>query len=469
MKRTLLTIVIFLLSMQLVSAMELIEPFEISVNAIKDEIPAGGEAQFEILIKSNLNKDEVVQVSAGALDVFPFSNFARSIIVEPTLVNIEQNGETKFIVKIRSMDDATSNLNHITNVDVKSLTTEFDEKVQLNTFVIADGDLVQVFMRPPEVIIPGERNTMEVVLRNRGDVEFEDLEFYLKSEVWNENELLSFKPNEEITISYDIELAPGTRSGEYILSARLYKGQELKGDAKLDIRVGRNPDLKEKEEFEDGIFLNILTITNKNDGNVPVDSTFDYQVGFFERAFTSVSPEANYINGRYIWVFNVKPASDYEIVVTTDYRPGLIGLVVLAALFGVVVYFLSRGVKIKKRIFKIRNSDRGNEIKVMLHIKNKDNKEVHNVKIVDLIPNLIRPTGNYSTLMPDKVQQGSRGMRLVWTIETLAPGEERVISYNAASDMEMLGPIGIPPASVQYINRKAKFVISKSNSVSFRS
>ena len=469
MKRVLLTVVILLLTFQVVGALEEIDPYEITIEEVKDQIPAGGEAEFYITVKNNVNKPEVVQLAANDLDLFPFSDFARAVVIEPPLVNLGHGDEETFKIRIRSLDDAATNKNHVTRINIKSLTSQYDSSVNLNTFVFSDEDLVQIVVKTPEVLVPGEMNEVKVLFKNRGDVEFEDLEFYIQSEVWNENEIVSFKPNEEKEIIYDAELASGVKSGEYVLSSRLYKGKELKGDSKTDVRVGRNPDLKEKEEADEGFLVTDLKITSRNDGNVPVTSSFDYKVGFIERLFTSVEPEADYIDGRYVWAFTVQPGTDNVINVTTDYRPGLIGLVVLSALFGIVVYFLSRGVKVRKRVFKIRNSHSGNEVKVMLHVKNKDSKEVHNVKVVDLIPSLIKPTGNYSTIMPDRVQQGPRGMRLIWTIETLAPGEERVISYNAASDMQMLGPVGIPPASVQYINRKAKFVINKSNSVSFKS
>lgn len=468
MKRAFLTLLIILLSLQIANAVEQKEQFSVEVEKLSDQAPAGGESKFLIKIANNANRQDIVQLTSGSLDVFPFSKFARSIFIEPSVISLGYKETADVEVSIRSLDDAESNKNHASTIDIKSLTSEYKSSVTLNTFIISDKDLIQVVLKVPKIIVPGKLNNLEIILKNRGDVEFEELEFYLTSEVWKENELVSFKPHEEIKKYFEINLPPGTKSGEYTLVGRLYNGEELKGEGKVNFRVGRNADLKEKEDVEEGFLASKITITNLNEGNVPIESSFDYQAGFLTRLFTRVSPDAEVISGSYIWNFEVKPASDYVIEIDTDYKPGLLILIVLGALFGTVVYILSRGVRVKKRLFKIRNSGDEKEVKVMLHIKNRDNKEVHNVKVVDLLPSVVKPTGHYSTLVPDKVEHGIRGMRLIWTLETLAPGEERVISYNARSDVAFVGDVRIPPASVQYFNRKAKFVLNKSNSVSLR-
>ncbi|MDP4012323.1 MAG: hypothetical protein Q8R00_01845 [Candidatus Nanoarchaeia archaeon] len=468
MKRAFLTLLIILLSLQIVSAAEQKDQFSIEIEKVTDQIPAGGEAKFLIRVTNNANRQDIVQLTPGSLDIFPFSKFARAILIEPAIISLGYKETAEAEVSIRSLDDAESNKNHASTIEIKSLTSEYKSSATLNTFVISDKDLIQIVLKTPKLIIPGKLNTLEVILKNRGDVEFENLEFYLTSEVWKENEIISFEPNEEIKRYYEINLPPGTKSGEYNLVGRLYNAEELKGEGKVNFRVGRNADLKEKEDVEKGFLAEKIIIINLNEGNAPVESSFDYQAGFFTRLFTSVSPDAEVISGSYVWNFAVEPADDYIIEIDTDYKPGLLILIVLGSLFGLVVYVLSRGVRVKKRLFKIRSTGDEKEVKVMLHIKNRDNKEVHNVKVVDLLPSVVKPTGHYSTLVPDKIEQGIRGMRMIWTLETLAPGEERVLSYNAISDVAFVGDLRIPPASVQYFNRKAKFVLNKSNSVSLR-
>ena len=46
MKRVLLTVVILLLTFQVVGALEEIDPYEITIEEVKDQIPAGGEAEL---------------------------------------------------------------------------------------------------------------------------------------------------------------------------------------------------------------------------------------------------------------------------------------------------------------------------------------------------------------------------------------------------------------------------------------
>lgn len=458
-----LHIILILLLLPAVYALEEIAPFNYNIKEITNQIPAGGESEFTIEIKSNLRDQQVLQLSPDDLNVFPFSEFARAVIIDPMLVNIKNKEVQSVSIKIRSLDTAVENRNHITKINVKSLTSDYKDFLELNTFVIAEKDLVQIIPRLPEVIIPGELNPVRVYFKNRGDVEFENLEFYLESEIWNENAILSFKANENKTELFTLDIPPGTKAGEYILSARLYKGKELKGEAKTTFQVSNHPDIKEKEETSAGFLTSEIKITNKNEGNAPVKRTLDLEIGFFKRIFTETTPKAEVIDGKYFWEFTVEPASEFIITAKTDYRPGLIGLVVLAAFIGLLIYFMSRGVRIKKRVFRIKH-DAVSEVKLMIHVKNRDNREVHNIKVIELIPNAIRLTHEYGTLKPEKIQQGTRGMRLIWTLETLSPGEERILSYNARIEKNILGSIYLPPASVQYINRKAKFVIHRSNS-----
>lgn len=458
-----LHIVLILLLLPTVYALEEVAPFNYNIKEITNQIPAGGESEFTIEIKSNLKDVQVLQLSPDDLNIFPFSEFARAVVVDPMLINIKNKEVQSVNIKIRSLDTAVENRNHITKINVKSLTSDYKDSLELNTFVIAEKDLVQIIPKLPEVIIPGELNPVRVYFKNRGDVEFDDLELYLSSEIWNENAILSFKANENKTELFSMDIPAGTKAGEYILSARLYKGKELKGEAKTTFQVSNHPDIKEKEETSEGFLISEIKVTNKNEGNAPVKRTLDLEMGFFKRIFTQTTPKAEVKDGKFFWEFTVEPASEFIVTAKTDYRPGLIGLIVLAAFIGLLIYFLSRGVRIKKRVFRIKH-DTVSEVKVMIHIKNRDNREVHNIKVIELIPNAIKLTHEYGTLKPEKIQQGSRGMRLIWTLETLSPGEERILSYNARVEKNILGSIYLPPASVQYINRKAKFVIHRSNS-----
>ena len=464
-KKPLIVLVVFLLLLQTVFALEEIAPYNVAVQAITNQIPAGGESEFKIDIKSNLNGIETIQFHPNELDLFPFSEFARSAIIEPSILSLKK-GETKSInIKVRSLDTALANKNHLTKIEGKSLTTSHKITIDLNTFVIAEKDLIQIVPKLPEVVAPGEINPLQISFKNRGNIEFEDLELYLTSEVWNENAVLSFEAYENKTEFYSMDLKPGTKSGEYTLSARLYKGKELKGESKTKFTIGTNQDIEEKEESEKGIFVKQVEIVSKNDGNAPVKRTLDFELGLFNRIFTQTSPKAEVIGGKYFWEFTVEPGEEVIVKVTTDYRPGLIGLVVFAAFISLLVYIFTRGVRIKKRVFKIRHPVHGDsEVKVMLHVKNKDNQEAHNIKVIDLIPNTVKLTHEYGTLKPEKAQQGARGIRLIWTLETLSPGEERIISYNARVEKNIIGAVYLPPASTQYINRKAKFVIHKSGS-----
>ena len=317
-KKPLQLIVLILLLLPAVYSLEEVAPFIYNIKQIISQIPAGGESEFTIEIKSNLKDQQVLQLSPDDLGIFPFSEFARAVVIDPMLINIK-NKEVQLVnVKIRSLDTAAENRNHITIINVKSLTSDYKNTLELNTFVIAGKDLVQIIPKLPEVVIPGELNQVRVYFKNRGNVEFEDLELYLSSEIWNENAVLSFKANENKTEFFSMDIPAGTKAGEYLLSARLYKGKELKGEAKTTFQVSHHPDIKEKEETSEGFLTSEIKITNRNDGNAPVKRTLDLEMGFFKRILTETTPKAEVKNGKYFWEFTVEPASEVIVTIKTD-------------------------------------------------------------------------------------------------------------------------------------------------------
>src|SRR5574342_1397361 len=113
-KKPLIALTVFLLLLQTVFALEEIAPYNINVQEITNQIPAGGESEFEVEIKSNLDNTDSIQFHPNKLDLFPFSEFARSVIIEPQVLSLKR-GETKPInIKVRSLDSAVANKNHIT-------------------------------------------------------------------------------------------------------------------------------------------------------------------------------------------------------------------------------------------------------------------------------------------------------------------------------------------------------------------
>ena len=142
-------------------------------------------------------------------------------------------------------------------------------------------------------------------------------------------------------------------------------------------------------------------------------------------------------------------------------------LLIIIGMF-VFYYFKGKTITISKTLFKIKDEkDDVTELKILLHVSNNTDMEVHNIKVIDILPNLIKPTPDFATLKPERIQKGPKGMRMIWNIPKLEIHEERVISYKVHSRLPLVGEVELPAALVQYKTRGHKLVSVKSNKLGF--
>lgn len=108
-----------------------------------------------------------------------------------------------------------------------------------------------------------------------------------------------------------------------------------------------------------------------------------------------------------------------------------------------------------KKETKIMNVDNQgiSDVKVLLHLKNRTNKSVEDVKLVDRIPQMGMLDTEFSvgTLHPSKViKHEHKGTIIRWDISTLEPFEERIISYTLQSKLKIIGGFSLPQAVVKF-------------------
>ena len=81
---------------------------------------------------------------------------------------------------------------------------------------------------------------------------------------------------------------------------------------------------------------------------------------------------------------------------------------------------------------------------------------------------MVNIVGEYGTIKPDKVQDGIKGKRLVWRINELARGEERIISYRIQTKMGIVGKLVLPATVVRYKRGNSAYEF-RSNNIVFHS
>lgn len=437
------------------------------------KVEAGGVAEWTLYIKNNQVRSDFYSINADDLSKAPFSDVVENIVIEPTQAEIGSLGEAQVSVKVYLKDDLVADKEYSTYVIVKSLTNpDIKEKVSLDNFIISSRELVEIKVDLSEGVIPGINQPFSITFKNRGNKDLENLDIYITSTEFNDQKKLSLNAYESLKTNFNFDIESTTLPGKYSMSIRVFDGNILRGIEEFDYTIIENPGIIEDDVVERKFLKTINRLSRENKGNSAIDVRVRYPITLLGRIFDSVDPNPRVLqfgDGKhYVWDLSLEPGDKADIVIITNYRIilALILLVIIVVL--ILHYYKGKTLVITKTLFRIKDEkDAVTELKILLHVANKTEGEVHNIKVIDILPNLIKPTPDFATLKPERIQKGSKGMRMVWNIPKLEVNEERVISYKVQSRLPLVGEIELPCAAVQYKKRGNKLISVKSNKLSF--
>ena len=465
----LLFFVLFLLPLSIYSA-------DIKATVTKEQniVEAGGEAFFTIFITNQQIRDDTFTLKVSPFNIAPFSDVIKSISFKPTsTITISPNQQKTVKAKVRFLDNARSDRSYIIPIEIKSINNpRVKEILNPTIFVISPKEIVEIDANIPKGIVPGRKNPVDIKLKNNANVRLSNADIFYTSSIFNFKESLNINPLSEKTVKLNIELDPLTEKGNYPLSIRIYEGDKLRGNKNFEFYVGENPDLIEKQEIDKGFLSSKLEIIHENKGNIEIERTIKYPTTLLQRIFTSTDPKGKIIKDQeqtyYAWNFKIPAGSSYKIKITTNYQWIFYLVIVILILIGTIRHQTKKDLKLTKELVKVTEGKQENfEVKILLHLKNKTDREMFHIKLFDFLPRYVHTNIDFSTLKPNKIEQGSRGRRLLWEVTKLDPKEEIIISYRVASKMKLIGNLNLPSAYAQYFGRKKRLVHVKSNRISY--
>lgn len=467
MKKWILLLIVILLSSLSVYAADI----EVTHKLLSEEVDVGGEIIFDLTILNNQDKDDFFKISIDPTQLYKKTSPFQLVVPEIISIDIpaHQRRSERFRVKIK--DSAIPDDFYTLKFIVRSKTDE-DIRVDypIAIYVKSPEDLIRITTDMPDSIVPGRENVFKVKFRNMANVLIESAELYVDSELFSKSyiEKIYAIPYEiEKTLSFKPE--PSTKPGNYKLEVRAYKDKVLRGKLTKIFEVIANPDIVQKTETSESFLVRTVKVTKTNIGNVAMDDTYEFPITNFQKWMTSFDKEPQKETpGKAEWLFTINPTESYVITITTDYRPlffTIIGIFIATAL---VIYYVRRGVIIKKGVFKLKDH-KGmlSEIKILLHVINRTRYPVKDVKVIEILPNILTPTKEFGTLKPSKIQKGEKSSRMIWTIDELEPGEERIISYKVHPGLHIIGKIMLPAALIRFKNKEHKIIDKKSNKLVF--
>lgn len=457
MKRVFLIFALILL-LSLAYADE-IEIFKVDEN---NKAVPGSIATFRLSITNKQLTADGFKILPDEFAAVPFSDSIEYITANPSSITLNPGESEEVDINIKVLGEAIPNKNYRTFVDVVSRNKpSIKQRQDLVVNVVYPKEVVKITTDISDRIIPGEGFGFNLYLSNSVNKIIKDAEVFVTSELFEDKFNTPLYYGADVKKEMVFDLDPGTEPGMYTLDIKVYSSRELQGSYTKEIIIVKNPDIQEKIEKSSDLFVNRIKIVKTNMGNLVAQDSYKTSVGGFANYFTTYSIPPSELKGREVtWNFEIMPGQKYEIEIVTDYRGFWLALFVLVIIVSMVVYILGRKVVIKKTTYKVRETKDGiSELKVLLHVRNKD-RALKNITVMDYLPSLVHPAGEYGTLKP-KIQKGKSGIRFVWHLDVLEAGEERVFSYNVKAKLNIVGNLMLPSAIVSY-KKKGKTFRSRS-------
>jgi len=460
-KRLILSILIVLLCVSVVSASD----FTITAVPQAESVQAGGALEYIVTVENTGSDYSFMKLSTD-----PFTGLSTSyfdnVIISPSSFILDGHESKDIEVTFMVKSDLNPNRHYQTYLKLARYNDDTQDVTKnIVVYVTSPTEIIEIKDVDFGEIKPSETATFEITLKNNINEQVEDVDLYLSTDFFEEQLSLTFFALQERTETFEIEIPAGASAGINTLSVRVYEDGNLNDIELVDFEIGASSEIEEKVEVTKSFLYKSETVTKTNKGNVILEELYDYDVGRLKRSFVSTSIEPTSTDGDgYHWKFSLSPGETYTINVTTSYRTLFLVLVVLG-LFGTIAYFwMRKGVIIRKQVLKVRqNSEGTSNMKILLHIRNQGARPVKNLSLVDYLPRLIKPVVNFGTLKPDNVQKSLANIKLIWHIPELVSGEERILSYEIKTKLNIIGKFTLPSAKISYRGSKGKVVRSRSN------
>lgn len=215
--------------------------------------------------------------------------------------------------------------------------------------------------------------------------------------------------------------------------------------------------ISEKSESEDFLLATTRSLRFTNTGNTVKTKTYKERMSLIQQWFTTATPdpqlkqtdEGTY----YIWKAELDPGEETTITMVENYRPlGYAALLIVVLI--ILTYFLRTPIIVRKAAMVFETKEGGiSELKVLITIKNRSSSQVHNVEVIDRVPQIaeVKQDHEVGTMRPSQIlTHEQKGTQIKWNVESLDPKEERILSYKIRTKLSVLGGLNLPPCRVGY-------------------
>lgn len=449
--------------------------FDVSVASSEAAIYPNETAIYTFTVTNTKGTDEKIELVLGFDPKWSFETNPQSYLSSFT---VPADAVVTFDLQITPTSEYLSSGKYALSIPLKSGAGQ-EEAVAIVVQVKNPNALtdylpsLNFLLDAQEKVDPRQTSRIKFEIRNRNVLNISAMEIILTSSLYNETKMTSVDPLGTTTVVFEISYDSQQQPTNDTLKLTVVVGEKVFTPIKKEIEIIPYESLVETQYPTKSFFFKTTETTEYvNNGNAPFTKEVKYPVTMWTQFFTSTEPEGEIVEeeGLLYYKTAVTFSVDEPVVVTysISYRP-LIWLF-LFALLGVGCYYYFRSPVVVKKETAILHVDKDGrtKIKVLLHLKNRTMHLVDDVEVSDKIPAIAEIEKHFElgTMKPEKIlKHEKQGTALIWKIPHLEAYEERIITYKVMSMYQIIGDFELPPALVQFKNKKQQLVTVRSNAV----
>jgi hypothetical protein len=419
--------------------------FELNVPTETISIPAGGTRDVMINITSSTN-DNIL---------FSFSD-AKTWVSMDTQHMLINKSEMKFIKVSISPPPAIQLGLYKVGIVAESLNT--NEKISKDLYMnIERGEKIYI----ENLMVTGKLEPMgyadiKATLKNYMKATVQDVSVHITAYSPTEKILdytttqNKIDPMEAVVVGKTLYFSKTAVSGTYNATVEInyVNGHEF-SERTFNV-VERSLITSTHENYP--IFIGYgKTIKVRNDGNDVGNETVIEDISSFDSIFFSGSPTRKEGN-RYFWeIPNINPGEERTITYKVDYSS--LFIFILAVIIAWWYFFYKyRTLRIRKFIMQRKDIKEGEEFTIGIELHNGLGRSVKELTVRDFVPPIFKIR---EAAGPEpKKKTTNIGTELLWKLDDLKRGEERILSYKIIPVFGVHGALTLPTAYVEFTFNK---------------
>ncbi|MBS3146042.1 hypothetical protein J4414_04540, partial [Candidatus Woesearchaeota archaeon] len=193
---------------------------QVSSALLTENVQPGGKVSYLLNLS---NTDEKAHDLTFSLDLLP-ANIVGLSTFDPSRIPLRINAKAtrQLIVNIFLSELIPPNTNYATNLRIKSLDKEIDQKHTLTLRAIPFKELLQISFIKDKEISPGKENNFLVSIKNKGSEFIENAELKLTSDAFVHKQLINLQPLKTRDFPITINLDPGVNPSVYSLDLEVF-------------------------------------------------------------------------------------------------------------------------------------------------------------------------------------------------------------------------------------------------------